>query len=654
MRWMAILVLSNWIAVIGSIALFTLFWRTGYICPHFLWGVLSLVAIFVLTTWLAVSALWRCVRGPDRLRSLGWLLVGATPLVWTSAYVVGAIIDLHGNPNRALNAPVRVAAVWGSTVFEMEARWRYPRRTRGQHVVLIDNGRTPAVEQLVAQMDDHVEAMANVLGQPVLNQELPWVHGSLFGVEGRAIYLWAICCNRDEPETPGELAYVDRHEIAHTFITSLGGPDQHPPSVLQEGWAESQSSDRNHQIRALARDHRRGLTLSLQDHVQIDRYDERTTGRAYEEGAPLVHYLIERFGGGTFLRFYTDVRRDSFHDDCRAILGVAWEEVEEDFWKWVEAEDQLLSESDAKQPEAHVELGPSVDRSDWQALVEGYREANKDLQLPSCIAFVLEGVIEKKETSAPTLPGPRKFECRAIFEDRELWIFDNGCRYGEDDWFLLATYRCCGQRIRSDSGPRSGEVRQFWAPCAPREGATELLAFYREEANQAFLLPFQQTPRADMTYRIERVDRPTVEKPGLWKVKFTREDAGHDEGALYDVEMDSAKRWWTTRVVGEDRRSCCRLEMDAEYEAMGDAIMPVTLHARYRFDEGELTIGWRVKAMSKVEQQELKRRVEQAVRSTSRALHVRVRFFLLVIVIVCPVVGAGLLVLTRHASVEGR
>ena len=399
---------------------------------------------------------------------------------------------------------------------------------------------------------------------------------------------------------------------------------------------------------------RHGLALSLQDHVQIDRYDERTTGRAYEEGAPLVHYLIERFGGATFFRFYSGVRRDSFHDDCRAILGVSWEEVEEDFWRWVEAEDALLSESDAKQPEVHVELGPSVDPSDWQTLVEGYREANKDFrQLPSSSAFVLEGEIENRETGGPTLPGPRKFECRAIFEDGELWIFDNGCRYREDDWFVLATHGCSGRLIRRDSGARSGEVRRFWAPNAPLVDATYLLTFYREEANQAFLLPIEQLPRADATYQIERVVRPTEEQPGLWNVKFTRRDAGHDEGSRFDVDLDSTKCWWTTRIVGEDSRSCCRCEVDAEYAELGDAMMPVALHARYRFDHGEFTIGWRVRAMSKGEEQELKRRVERAVRLAPRARHARLRFLLLVIVVVCPVVGAGLLVLTRDFLLPG-
>ncbi len=77
MRRIAVLALSVWIAVIGSIALFTLFWRIGYFRPHFLWGILSLAAMLIPIAWLAVAALWRCVRGPCRLRAVGWLLVGA-------------------------------------------------------------------------------------------------------------------------------------------------------------------------------------------------------------------------------------------------------------------------------------------------------------------------------------------------------------------------------------------------------------------------------------------------------------------------------------------------------------------------------------------------------------------------------------------------
>jgi hypothetical protein len=230
-RLIAMLASSIWIAAMTSIALFTLFWRIGYFRPHVIWGLLSLAATLIPLAWLAASALWRCACGPSRLRAIGWLLVGATPVVWIGAYVAELIVDIHiGTPPMA-NALVHVAAVWGSSIFNVEAWWRYPRWTRGRHAVLIDDGRSPSPEKLVAEMDRHVQAMADLLGQPVPDKEFPWVRGSLFGFNGRAVFLWAICA----PADAGELTDIDRHEVAHTLITALSGPDQDPPSLFTEG-----------------------------------------------------------------------------------------------------------------------------------------------------------------------------------------------------------------------------------------------------------------------------------------------------------------------------------------------------------------------------------------------------------------------------------
>ena len=71
------------------------------------------------------------------------------------------------------------------------------------------------------------------------------------------------------------------------------------------------------------------------------------------------------------------MRRDSFHDDCRATLGDSWETVEEGFWKWIEIEGKSIARAQAKQPGAaqavRVELAKSVDPADWQSLRQRLR-----------------------------------------------------------------------------------------------------------------------------------------------------------------------------------------------------------------------------------------------------------------------------------------
>ncbi len=302
MRRIAILALSVWLAVFASIALFTLFWRIGYFRPHILWGLLVLLLTFTPMLWLAACVLWRCVRGPCRLRAVGWLLVGATPLVWSSAYLTQLAIDAHTTPQRQASALARVAGVWASSLLDIEAWWRYPRCTHGRHALLFDDGQTPSPEKLVSKMDTHIGAMADLLCRPVPNMTFPWVRGSLFGFHhGRAFMLWAIC---SQPRNPGDLCYVDRHEVAHTFITGLSGPDQDPPFVLVEGWAESQSRGRDDLLADLVRRRKDGKTFSLRTLVGADFYNLHNYAD-YSEGGPLVLYLMEHYGPETFFRLYS-------------------------------------------------------------------------------------------------------------------------------------------------------------------------------------------------------------------------------------------------------------------------------------------------------------------------------------------------------------
>ena len=119
------------------------------------------------------------------------------------------------------DAFVRVAAVWGSSIFDVQAWWRYPSWTRGRHAVLIDDGRSPSPEKLAAEMDRHIQAMADLLGQPVPNKEFPWVRGSLFGFNGRALFLWAICAQVDAGELTDNRGTGDAGE---TTISWQGRP----------------------------------------------------------------------------------------------------------------------------------------------------------------------------------------------------------------------------------------------------------------------------------------------------------------------------------------------------------------------------------------------------------------------------------------------
>jgi hypothetical protein len=510
--------------------------------------------------------------------------------------------------------------------------------------MLIDNGRTPSPEKLVAEMDRHIEGMADLLGQPVPNEEFPWVRCSLFGIKSVTIPPWAMCCQDDNPDN---LTYLDRHEVAHALMMQLSGPDYDPPSLLAEGWAESQSSDRNHQIRTLAEKHKQRRTYSLQELVSPTVYGlgGSDSPPAYWEGGPLAHYLMQRYGSATFFRLCSGARRNSFREDCQAILGDSWETVEVNFWKWIDAEGESLYQADAKHPdttsETLVELAPSVNPADWQALVEGYRKSNKDSEwLPSKAAFVLEGNKVERDVGIHESSKHTIFEFRAIFAGEQFWIFDNLFRIGGDS-FLMATPGCSADLQRNDAGSFRGRRTPAW----PRDGAFDILAFYQSEADPANLLPLRENPQIGSTCHVERLDRPIQGKTSLWNVRFTRRGAKDESEMRCQIELDPQQQWRTTRVVREGKRGW-RFEADMENKYLGDALMPVVQHIRFVDKEREVTVDSQARLMSDIERQELKQRVEQAAQSEPAGPYPWLRCFLLAIVIICPLGGITLLSIT--------
>ena len=237
MRRVAILASSVWLAVFVSIALFTVFWRAGYSRPHVFWGLLSLLLVLTPTIWLAVAVLWRCVRGPGRLRAIGWLLIGATPLVWAAAITAFLLSLRHGpyfvQPSYIPSGGDIVFLVT-SSAFDIESRFRYSHWTHGQHVVLIDNADELSREKLVADMDEHIEKMAKLLGQPVPNMEFPWVRiaNSLGPPHGVTWGVWAFCYYREKSDS---LTEHDRHEVCARGHRGTERPGSRSPGGAGRG-----------------------------------------------------------------------------------------------------------------------------------------------------------------------------------------------------------------------------------------------------------------------------------------------------------------------------------------------------------------------------------------------------------------------------------
>jgi hypothetical protein len=172
----------------------------------------------------------------------------------------------------------------------------------------------------------------------------------------------------------------DRHELAHAILYQAEYPDTDPPTLLTEGWAESQSVASVTLAKSAARcrsyivdmgqrwgELTRGpegakylaeffrtspdpagnqrLYAQVRDEGKIGSYVHELTnpfwyhhdaGTVYQIGGAFVDFLIRRHGPQRFVQLYFKVRPGTFAADCEAIYGISLDKLEEQFWEEVE------------------------------------------------------------------------------------------------------------------------------------------------------------------------------------------------------------------------------------------------------------------------------------------------------------------------------
>ncbi|MCG8448727.1 MAG: sulfite exporter TauE/SafE family protein [Pirellulales bacterium] len=643
MRRPVILACCIWLTVLVSVAVSFLFWRIGYIRPHAAWAMSSLIAIVAPVLGL----FWHVARGPGRLRTLGWLLIGVTPLVWIGAYFTHLYITSKARQPIDLNTPLRIAATYGSAVFDIEARLRYSRWTHGKHAILMDAGQTPNAERLVTEMDAHIVAMAKLLGQPVPDYKYPCVRGSLFGRNREAVLLWALC---GQPDDPDELTYLDRHELGHTLITTMGGPDQDPPFVLIEGWAESQSADRNYQITDLVKKRKNGQAYSLEELVGPDWYGTGD-GPVYWQGGPLVHYLMEHYGPEKFLELYTGVRRPSFHADCQKILGDSWATVEENFWPWLEAEaSEIAKQNPAPEeqptPKAEVKFADGVDPADWQALVTQYQNTKEQSDtLPKNLAFLAEVDRTVTDEKMGLTKQPAHFELWAIFKDKHLWIAENYSGYA--DQFLMIADRQSARLWKHESGVMRGSVKGSQGAQNVRLEAEDTMRLFRGFDNPANVLPLGKDSQLSGICLITRLERPEVDSDAPWNVSFEWQPEDDSPITKYQFTIDPSSNWLITHYIMEYSNGTISTA-EKEYQRLDGFLLPSKTSGRHfnSDNNNEVLVEIRWRALTEQEQSKLQQHVERIVQAGPTPPHQKLRSWLWVAVVGCPLIGGLLVVLT--------
>lgn len=177
-----------------------------------------------------------------------------------------------------------------------------------------------------------------------------------------------------------QLRSVDYHEAAHYAIENHCGLDCQAPGVLVEGWAESQSGYDPGFIALRAWNHKqRGEVLSLRE--LTSEWYASADWPVYQFGGVLVEYLLQEFGGEKFFELYANCRRATFADDCQRILGVGLEQLDHQYWDYVEQCIERLAPRRVNKL-LGIPLAAEVDREAWLQFATHYPQAVETLKEP--------------------------------------------------------------------------------------------------------------------------------------------------------------------------------------------------------------------------------------------------------------------------------
>jgi hypothetical protein len=129
------LAVAVWASCLGFVGLLVIMMAVLAWHPHLL-PVTSVLAIATIAGLaLIFGALWRIVRGPGRREALWWLLLGSAPLWFLAGYFLYGLAVGTGR-KIPLNLAIKVMAPLAESLMDLEARFRYLRRTAGENVVL--------------------------------------------------------------------------------------------------------------------------------------------------------------------------------------------------------------------------------------------------------------------------------------------------------------------------------------------------------------------------------------------------------------------------------------------------------------------------------------------------------------------------------------
>jgi tetratricopeptide (TPR) repeat protein len=215
-------------------------------------------------------------------------------------------------------APDQSTGVWlrkAERELEVEER---SRRRQSAHFILHYQGDATSADlqqQLLATLDDGYRDLASQLGYEPSEKIIVILYTQKEFVDITEAPTWAGAINDGKLRIPirgvavmsPELARVLKHELTHSFITSLAGG--RCPTWLNEGLAqimEPRYSSNFAQPLAALFQQRKEIPFAVLEHPFI-RFSDVQAQVAYAESLSAVDYLRERYGMGEVLRMLRNI-----------------------------------------------------------------------------------------------------------------------------------------------------------------------------------------------------------------------------------------------------------------------------------------------------------------------------------------------------------
>jgi hypothetical protein len=532
--WTRRAAIAAWVAWLASYALVTYQFFARVIHPHFL----PLVALTLVGCVAAIAAaglgLWRILRGPRRLAAMGWLLFAAMPVLLWMAHVSYAVSTMRTFDRPLPDYRLRLASVAGTAFFDGLARFACPNRLEGEHsVMLYDECDDP--DAAVAAMDRHIEHVGQVLGRP-LPTKVYWVRSGLLGmtgllnVGGMSGIGMAVCGDeRPRPGSADHLTSTDRHEAAHNVLLDQLPAMACPPTVLNEGWAESQSGESMDERAWTLAERGRQSALSLRQFLSPEKYSYGGY-EVYFQGGVLVDFLLRRYGGRRFYELTATCRPETIAEDCQRVYGVDPDQLDDLFWADLReraAKQRVTAERPKHQKSISAELGLPEDgpndESARQEFLQSYpKEVEKLKEAYRHVRMTAVAKYEYAKSSGITRP-PEDADSEAVRDGERVRV----TKRRNYTFIIVAAPQRSFRLLKERGEPR---LRTLWAGTAPRDGYNMAIA----DARRA-------TPELDAPYHVMGTDLlEWTRSPGFKVTRATRVQEGSRRLVRVYYEYDRA------------------------------------------------------------------------------------------------------------------